>query len=536
MVGKRITALLLAMGMVVTAAAGCSKSEDGTSDGGSTKTDTTASSDDTGSTDDAESDDEEDGEMTDITVSLMSLSPVDSDAAEGIEEKINEITEPEINVHVNLQWFDGGSYGTQVTMAIQGGDEMDLMMFIPVPGAAYSSFMGAGQLMDITDLLDKYGQDIKAIQGDLLDGCSLNGSVYGVGNYRDIAAFENICLRKDALEETGHLEDAQNAKSWSEVEEIMKDIVAAGYGGLVNVDAMGTVMYPNAFMNGPDKFSENRSVDILGDGYILVTTDEATDTVWCKYFTDEFKDMAERVARWYQEGLIYKDAQTSQDYGDTLLKSDVGSGKVNQQESGSLETMEGATGHEFVAIKVTDMMISTASITKFGYCVPITAKQPEAAIKFLNLLYTSEDIMNTLTWGVEGRDWVKTDDGYATYPEGVTADTVSYHQGDFLYGNQFIVTPWEGSTTTREEQKAATDATERSKYFGFQIDNTGLENTLAACYNVEQQYLASVSSGSSGADWEKTLTEFQNALKKAGIDDLIAEYQKQLDAWLAAQK
>ena len=29
MVGKRITALLLAMGMVVTAAAGCSKSEDG---------------------------------------------------------------------------------------------------------------------------------------------------------------------------------------------------------------------------------------------------------------------------------------------------------------------------------------------------------------------------------------------------------------------------------------------------------------------------------------------------------------------------
>ena len=46
--------------------------------------------------------------------------------------------------------------------------------------------------------------------------------------------------------------------------------------------------------------------------------------------------------------------------------------------------------------------------------------------------------MNTLTWGIEGRDWVMGDDGYATYPDGVTSETVSYHEGDFLYGNHFI--------------------------------------------------------------------------------------------------
>ena len=58
---------------------------------------------------------------------------------------------------------------------------------------------------------------------------------------------------------------------------------------------------------------------------------------------------------------------------------------------------------------------------------------------------------------------------------------------------------------------------------------------MTACYNVQQQYLATVLSGSSGANWEKTLEEFQNDLKKAGIDELVAAYQEQLDAWLAAQ-
>lgn len=532
MVGKRIAALLLAMGMVVTATAGCSKSENDTTANNDTKTDTFVTENDTNASD---SDDSDDEDMENITVALMSLAPVDDAVANGIEESVNAITESEINVHVDLQWFDGGSYGTQVTMKVQGGDDLDLMMFTPIPGASYSSFLSAGQLMDISEYLDEYGKDIKEIQGDLINGCVLNGGIYGVGNYRDIAAFENICIRKDVLEEIGRLEDAQNAKSWTEVEDIMKDIVAAGYPGVVNCDAMGTVLNPGGFDNGADAFADDTSVDRLGDGYGLVIADPETDKVNCLFFTDEYKQMTERVSKWYEEGLIYKDAATAQDYGDTLLKSEVGVAKVSQQESGPLETMKSTTGHEFIAIKVSDMMISTSSITKFGYCVPVTAKQPEAAIKFLNLLYTSSDVMNTLTYGREGQEWTIGDDGYATYLDGVTGDTVAYHQGDFLYGNQFLVTPWEDAVTTREEQKAATDATERSKYFGFQIDNTGLENTLTACYNVEQQYAAALNSGSTGNDWEATLEKFQSALKQAGIDDLVAAYQEQLDAWLAQQ-
>ena len=50
---------------------------------------------------------------------------------------------------------------------------------------------------------------------------------------------------------------------------------------------------------------------------------------------------------------------------------------------------------------------------------------------------------------------------------------------------------------------------------------------------VIQQYLPGIACGS--VDPETALPEFRQALKDAGYDDILAEKQKQLDAWLAAQ-
>lgn len=62
----------------------------------------------------------------------------------------------------------------------------------------------------------------------------------------------------------------------------------------------------------------------------------------------------------------------------------------------------------------------------------------------MNALYTSEELMNLLVWGIEGEDYV-VEDGEAAYPEGVTEDTVEYHTADFLYGNYFLCYPWSGT-------------------------------------------------------------------------------------------
>ena len=224
---------------------------------------------------------------------------------------------------------------------------------------------------------------------------------------------------------------------------------------------------------------------------------------------------------------------TTQDYADSLVKSGAGFAENRAIEIGSLEASQALTGYELIQKDVTSSKLGTSSTQKFGYCVPVTATEPEAAVRYVNFLMTSPELCNLLTWGVEGQNWVLNADGQATYPEGVTADTVGYHTSDFLYGNQILIAPWEGSALDiREQQQAEMDNAERSKYMGFSVDNTGLENTIAACHDVCNQFHPMLDSGSSG-DYEKTLEEFNSRLEAAGMNELLAAYQEQLDAWLA---
>ena len=55
---------------------------------------------------------------------------------------------------------------------------------------------------------------------------------------------------------------------------------------------------------------------------------------------------------------------------------------------------------------------------------------------------------------------------------------------------------------------------------------------VAAVSNVVDQYLKVLTFGD--VDPDEFYPQFLDALKVAGIDDIIADYQTQADAWLAA--
>ena len=82
----------------------------------------------------------EDGaEITEIVVGLMSFAPVDSSVQDRIEAAVNEMMEEQIHVTADFQWYDASTYATQIPMMIQSGEQLDVIMFTPVPAAGYSS-------------------------------------------------------------------------------------------------------------------------------------------------------------------------------------------------------------------------------------------------------------------------------------------------------------------------------------------------------------------------------------------------------------
>lgn len=126
-------------------------------------------------------------DTAEINVVLLTLSPIDSEASQHVADKLNEMLLDKINVQANFQWMDASNYMQQVPMMLQASEQVDLLMFTPMPGAGYDSFMSQNQLMDITEYLDEYGQDIESIMGDYLKATSKGGKIYGVSCNADLS-------------------------------------------------------------------------------------------------------------------------------------------------------------------------------------------------------------------------------------------------------------------------------------------------------------------------------------------------------------
>ena len=530
---KKLVSMLLAVSMLAALLMGCGGSEEEVDNSGAANQEADA---DAGADAEADADageEEELGEPDEIVIALMCLAPIDEAVSEHVEEKLNEMMLEKINVIADIQWYDAATYGTTVPMMLTSGEQLDVIMSTPVPGAGYQSYMAQNQLMDITEYIEEYGQDIKAVMGTYLDATSKEGSIYGVGNMTCLYGGAKIYMSKTVLDELGLTEQAEKIANWADYKAVLEQVVAqTDLNGVINCDAEGTTVSPQPYMIAD--FATAYPVDTLGDSYQYVYADPETDQVKCYFDNPDWLASIKVAKEFYDAGLIYKDAATAQEYADTLIKNGVGFSEVKSGEFGGDGAFVAAIGQDVLVVDIVDTTVTTYAFQKFGFGVPVTSEYPEAAVKFINLLYGDQEFVDTLTWGVEGVDWVKNADGMGTYPEGVAPES-AYHTMDFLYGNRLLITPWEGDAVDiRDQQKAANEQVAPSKYLGFAVDTSEVANTIAACKTVVDQYKPQLSSGSV-EDVDATYAEFIDALYAAGMQDILDAYQAQLDAWLAAQ-
>ena len=75
------------------------------------------------------------------------------------------------------------------------------------------------------------------------------------------------------------------------------------------------------------------------------------------------------------------------------------------------------------------------------------------------------------------------------------------------------------------------------KSYGFMWDSSDYSTEITALTNAYETYRATLETGSEGAaNVESTLEALNNALYAAGLEDVMAAKQEQLDEWLAANE
>ncbi|MFR8317017.1 MAG: extracellular solute-binding protein [Catenibacillus sp.] len=340
-----------------------------------------------------------------------------------------------------------------------------------------NSLVEAGALIDLTDLIEEYGPNIKKVYGDELkklrysadDPAIYQLSSYGVGG-SPMKPAGNAQIQWRVLEENGY----DYPTTLAEYEQMIKDYLAKHPKTEDGLDHIGLSMCAADWrwmitMGNPSAFIAEGSPDT---GEWLVQED---DSVIFKYRSEKVKEYFRWLSRMYDEGILDSEFAT-QTYEDYIAK--IGSGRVigltdnswNYAEGETILKADGKVDLTYAGLPVTlDENTKCASLMyqglTVGWGIGITkdCKDPVAAIKFIDFMCSDEGMV-LRHWGIEGVNYFVDENGhrYRTEEEIQAATTdqdyapktgVGFHVTGFpIYGDG--VTDPTGSTYTLNSEES----------------------------------------------------------------------------------
>ena len=500
---KRILAAMLTLSMVVSMTA-CGNSEAG------------------GSKDSAKNNGNGDEPYT-VTMVLNGSTQPDE---ERIEQKINEILEPELNANLDIVVLPWASASQQLQLMLSGDEKIDVFYTQATNAVQY---MNAGQIVDMSELIDKYGTNIKQIYGeDIAKINQIEGFVYGVPNQIERGSIPAIFMRKDLVEKYNI--DTTQIKEPKDLESVF-ETVKAGEPDMTMLYSINDGDTPVTRLFRGDNLSDNN--------YLGVLMDQTNSTKLENFFaTDWFKDTTTMLYNWYQKGYISQDAGTNTENWRTVCKAGNLFSLFFAYHPGTPVEFESSTGYDFEIVPFyNEPIINSSSYNGVTFSIAQNSENPEKTMEVLDYIYGSSEIMNLLNWGEQDKDYVieDADNGIINFPEGITSDNAGYNLNlGWELPNQFIAYKWTGSDPKLwEKMEEFNSSAKSSKAVGFLFDSSNYSSEIAALSNIVKQYSGALYSGS--GDPDELIPELLEALDDAGINEVIQAKQEQLDAFLAAK-
>ena len=445
---------------------------------------------------------------------------------ERIEQKINEILEPELNANLDIVVLPWASASQQLQLMLSGDEKIDVFYTQATNAVQY---MNAGQIIDMSELIDKYGTNIKQIYGeDIAKINQIEGFVYGVPNQIERGSIPAVFMRKDLVEKYNI--DTTQIKEPKDLESVF-ETVKAGEPDMTMLYSINDGDTPVTRLFRGDNLSDNN--------YLGVLMDQTNSTKLENFFaTDWFKDTTTMLYNWYQKGYISQDAGTNTENWRTVCKAGNLFSLFFAYHPGTPVEFESSTGYEFEIVPFyNEPIINSSSYNGVTFSIAQNSENPEKTMEVLDYIYGSSEIMNLLNWGEQDKDYVieDADNGIINFPEGITSDNAGYNLNlGWELPNQFIAYKWTGSDPQLwEKMEEFNSSAKSSKAVGFLFDSSNYSSEIAALSNIVKQYSGALYSGS--GDPDELIPELLEALDDAGINEVIQAKQEQLDAFLAAK-
>ena len=409
---KKFTAVALTLLMAVGMLAGCGSDSGSSKGGSSTETGSAAEASSSGETaDDAD-------DKSPITFEYFNADGKNGNWDNPVAKAITEATG--VTLDVSYPVASQGDAKEDVALMIANDEYPDM---IYAKGSATDLYQ-AGALIDMTDLIEKYGPNIKKMYGAEMeklkwsqDDPGIYQLSYAGVNQKTLTTGGSCQIQWAALKEN----DYKYPKTLDEYEKMIKSYLAAHPKTEDGLDMIGITMSASDWhwmitLGNPAGLIADASPDngqwIIDDEY----------NVHYKHVTDEEKEYFKWLCRMYNEGILDPNFATQTD-DDYIAK--VASGRVvaitdaewHYSQCEATLVADGKVDQTYVGLPVTlrEDQVEKALLyqgTTVGWGIGITksCEDPVRAIKFLDYLCSDEGQI-LYHWGIEGENYFLDDNG-----------------------------------------------------------------------------------------------------------------------------
>lgn len=407
---KRICALLLTVAMTAGTLAGCG------GDSGSASNETGGAATDGGSGD-AGTSDGASGDVIELTFFSADANQ-DDPWTDPVALAITEKTGVKLKT---TRPVGGNDESEAVALMIAEQNFPDIIF---AKGSA-GNLIDAGVMMDMTDLIEQYGPNIKKLYGEEFEKLKQSAddpSIYQLSAYAVGGEKFKHCgtaqIQWDALK----AKDYKLPETLEEMEAMIKDYIAASPTTEDGLDRIGISLSTADWhwmitLSNPAGFIADGAPD---NGQWIVTDDNKG---MYKFRSEKEREYFRWLCRMYNEGILDPDfaTQTHEDY---IAK--IASGRVvalfdsdwDYQDGEKVLKADGKYGSTYAGLPLTmDKETKCASLmyqgltTGTGVGITTSCKDPVAAIKFIDFLCSDEgQVLNK--WGIEGVNYFLDDDGH----------------------------------------------------------------------------------------------------------------------------
>ena len=409
---RKVVSLMLVSAMVAGMLAGCGSDSGSSKGGSSTETGSAAEASSSGETaDDAD-------DKSPITFEYFNADGKNGNWDNPVAKAITEATG--VTLDVSYPVASQGDAKEDIALMIANDEYPDM---IYAKGSATDLYQ-AGALIDMTDLIEKYGPNIKKMYGAEMeklkwsqDDPGIYQLSYAGVNQKTLTTGGSCQIQWAALKEN----DYKYPKTLDEYEKMIKSYLAAHPKTEDGLDMIGITMSASDWhwmitLGNPAGLIADASPDngqwIIDDEY----------NVHYKHVTDEEKEYFKWLCRMYNEGILDPNfaTQTDDDYIAKVASGrvvDITDAEWHYSQCEATLVADGKVDQTYVGLPVTlrEDQVEKALLyqgTTVGWGIGITksCEDPVRAIKFLDYLCSDEGQI-LYHWGIEGENYFLDDDG-----------------------------------------------------------------------------------------------------------------------------